>query len=48
MALIAMAVFSGVTKGYDDLADSCLSGCFSKPPAVVYRNASTAVSKNFA
>ena len=35
MALIAMAVFSGVTKGYDDLADSCLSGCFSKPPAVV-------------
>jgi len=31
-----------------ELDTSCLSGCFSKTPRVVYRRASTAVSKNLA
>ncbi len=32
----------------DSLVSSCLSGCFSKPPAVVYGHAAPSVSENLA
>jgi glyoxylase-like metal-dependent hydrolase (beta-lactamase superfamily II) len=33
-------------SGHQELAGSCLSGCFSRPQAVVYRGAASVVSEN--